>query len=117
MRRILSLLMIIVLTIGVLIGCAGGGDSSQNNEPVDNDETTEIAEETDAAEEADTGSFPLEVTDALDNEVTIENEPERIVSLIPSNTEIVFALDLGEKVVGVTENDTYRSEEHTSELQ
>ena len=28
--------------------------------------------------------------------------PQRIVSLAPSNTEILFALGLGDKVVGVT---------------
>ncbi|HHW41355.1 MAG TPA: cobalamin-binding protein [Syntrophomonadaceae bacterium] len=35
-------------------------------------------------------------------EVTIKGVPGRIVSLTPSNTEILFALGLGDRVVGVT---------------
>lgn len=46
--------------------------------------------------------FPLTITDDLDREVTIARQPERIISLSPVNTEILFALELGEKVVGIT---------------
>lgn len=52
--------------------------------------------------EAPPGPFPLSVVDDTGGVVTIESEPRRIVSMIPSLTEILFALDLGEKVVGVT---------------
>ena len=47
-------------------------------------------------------AFPITITDDLGREVTISGTPERIVSLAPSNTEILFALGLGDKVVGVT---------------
>lgn len=47
--------------------------------------------------------YPIPITDALGRQVTIEEIPERIVSAAPANTEIVFALGLGEKVVGVTD--------------
>ncbi|MDH5365231.1 MAG: cobalamin-binding protein, partial [Dehalococcoidia bacterium] len=43
------------------------------------------------------------VFDDLDRLVAINGTPQRIVSLAPSNTEILFALGLGEKVVGVTD--------------
>lgn len=46
---------------------------------------------------------PVTIVDDLGRLVTIEKTPERIVSLAPSNTEILFALGLGEKVVGVTD--------------
>lgn len=46
--------------------------------------------------------YPMTVTDDLGREVTISGIPERIVSLVPANTEILFALGLGDKVVGVT---------------
>ncbi|HHW29694.1 MAG TPA: cobalamin-binding protein [Syntrophomonadaceae bacterium] len=42
------------------------------------------------------------VTDDFGNQVKLDHYPERIVSLTPSNTEILFALGLGERVVGVT---------------
>jgi len=44
----------------------------------------------------------LTVTDDLDREVTIPRQPERIISMAPANTEILFVLGLGEKVVGIT---------------
>ncbi|HHV62051.1 MAG TPA: cobalamin-binding protein [Firmicutes bacterium] len=46
--------------------------------------------------------FPLTVVDDAGRQVTINKEPTRIVSLAPSNTEILFALGLGNRVVGVT---------------
>ncbi len=48
------------------------------------------------------GSFPLTITDAFEEEVTIEKPPVRIISLAPSHTEILFQLDLEEEIVGVT---------------
>ena len=48
-------------------------------------------------------TYPITVMDDLGREVIIEALPERIVSLAPSNTEILFALDLGDRVIGVTD--------------
>jgi len=42
------------------------------------------------------------IKDALGNSYTPSLTPQRIVSLAPNITEILFALDLGEKIVGVT---------------
>jgi len=47
--------------------------------------------------------YPLTVTDDLDRQVTIHHLPQRIVSLAPSNTEILFALGLDDRIVGVTD--------------
>jgi iron complex transport system substrate-binding protein len=44
----------------------------------------------------------IAVTDDSGVEVRLDKYPERIISLTPSNTEILFALGLGERVVGVT---------------
>ncbi|MCX6362355.1 MAG: helical backbone metal receptor [Armatimonadetes bacterium] len=45
---------------------------------------------------------PLTAVDARGKRVTLAAPPRRIVSLIPANTEIAFALGLGKCVVGVT---------------
>jgi len=49
------------------------------------------------------GGRPAMYTDDLGRKVTIKEVPERIVSAAPANTEILFALGLGDKVVGVTD--------------
>ena len=50
------------------------------------------------------------LVDDLGRSVDIEGIPQRIISLAPSNTEILFALGLGDKVVGVTEYCNYPAE-------
>lgn len=54
--------------------------------------------------------FPMTVTDDLGRQVTINKAPQRIVSLLPATTEILFALGLGDKVVGVTDYCDYPAE-------
>jgi iron complex transport system substrate-binding protein len=50
------------------------------------------------------------VTDDKGRVVAINKIPERIVSLSPANTELLFALGLGDKVVGVTDYCNYPPE-------
>ncbi len=47
--------------------------------------------------------FPIEVIDKAGRVVKIEKMPEKIISLAPSNTEILYALGLENRLVGVTE--------------
>ncbi|RLI30084.1 MAG: cobalamin-binding protein [Candidatus Hecatellales archaeon] len=58
-------------------------------------------------------SFPVTITDDAGRTITIQSEPQRIVSLAPSLTETLFALGLGDKVVGVTEYCDYPPEVKT----
>jgi len=66
--------------------------------------------------EGNKGTEPIEksesytVTDDRDKEVTLEKVPETVISLIPSNTEILYALEVGDKVIGVTDYDNYPKE-------
>ena len=48
-------------------------------------------------------NFPVTVRDALGSTVTVRSEPLRIVSLAPAMTEVLFALGLEKRIVGVTE--------------
>lgn len=53
---------------------------------------------------------PGTFTDDLGREVQLKTMPQRIVSLAPSHTEILFALGLGDRVVGVTRYCNYPEE-------
>ncbi len=53
---------------------------------------------------------PIEVTDQLGRVVKLKETPERIISLAPSNTEILFALGVGDRIVGVTRYCNYPEE-------
>jgi iron complex transport system substrate-binding protein len=48
------------------------------------------------------GAFPVTIKDDAGRKVNLKSEPKRIISLAPSNTEILFSLGLGERVVGDT---------------
>jgi iron complex transport system substrate-binding protein len=50
---------------------------------------------------------PGDFTDDMGREVTINEVPQRIISFGPNITEILFALGLGEKVVGVSDFSDY----------
>ncbi len=69
-----------------------------------------VAEETAADSPVSQEAFPVTVTDDAGRTVTVESEPQRIVSLAPSNTEIVAALGLLDRLVGVTSFDDYPPE-------
>ena len=58
---------------------------------------------------------PIQITDDLGRNVTLEEHPQRIISTAPSNTEILFALGLGERVIGVTEYCDYPEEAREKE--
>ena len=44
----------------------------------------------------------IKVTDQLQREVNLPFYPKRIISLVPSQTELLFDLGLGERVIGIT---------------
>jgi iron complex transport system substrate-binding protein len=115
------LLVFVVMGFSILAACGGETNSGNNtsiqesveaspqasdNEAIDNEATA--SEE--PAEETPAPAFPVTVVDGTGEEITIEEEPESIVSIQTSNTEIAFALGLGDKVVGVSDYDNYPPE-------
>ena len=44
----------------------------------------------------------MQITDQLNNHLTIDHPPQRIVSLVPSQTELLSDLGLEERIAGVT---------------
>ncbi len=99
MKKFWKLGLSAFLAIGLLAAC---GEGAKNEKPASSEqqETTQV----------DKATFPMTITDAVGKEITLESPPEKIVSLIPSNTEILFALGLNNEIVGVTDNDDYPAE-------
>lgn len=95
----LSLLLVIV----TIVGCAP--KKNVDKDTIDIEEVQDI----DVA-------YPIEIEDSFGNKEIIEKEPMRIVSLAPSNTEMLFTLGLGDKVIGVTSNCNYPEEATTKEI-
>lgn len=90
--RSLVLQGLLALLIIALVGCTG----------------TKAPE---ASESADVAvPKPVSVVDDAGRTVEIARTPQRFVSLAPSNTEILFALGLDDKVVGVTDFCDYPEE-------
>lgn len=55
-------------------------------------------------------AYPITITDSTGTAITFNEEPSRVVSCAPSNTEIIFALGKGDKLVGVTNYADYPEE-------
>ncbi|MDO5410345.1 MAG: ABC transporter substrate-binding protein [Lachnospiraceae bacterium] len=108
--RVLFAAVLLVCTMIFMSGCAA--DSGKSGKSTEEDRTAENGAEGNSLQEGNAGetTYPLEVTDAFGNKVTIEKEPERVVSLSPANTEILFALGAGERVKGRTDYCSYPQE-------
>lgn len=95
--------VILLLSIGIIVGCGTQGQKTQDKAVATQNDKKEAVK--------DSGKqFPVTITDDANREVTIEKEPETIVSIQTSNTEIAFALGLGDKIIGVSDYDNYPPE-------
>jgi iron complex transport system substrate-binding protein len=52
-------------------------------------------------------AFPVTITDDLGYQVTIAAKPKRIISMAPSNTEILFAIGAADQVIAVDSDSNY----------
>jgi iron complex transport system substrate-binding protein len=87
--------LFIVLGIGVAIILLASGCAAAIAQPTQ----TPLPVPT-SAPTATSAPQPLMVTDSMSNTVTLKSPAMRIVSLAPSNTEILFAIGAGDQVVG-----------------
>lgn len=81
MKRSFSIFLCILLLAGILSACGPAAPAT----PMVSVEATSSA---------------LNVTDGLGRNLTLNPNPKRVISLAPSNTEILFAIDAGDIVVG-----------------
>ena len=94
--KVKTLVLIVLLAVVTLAGCQSTPPTATPEPPAPTPEPI--------------SSFPLTVTDGVGTRVTLEAEPMRIVLMAPGHTEILFALGLADRVVGVTEYCNYPPE-------
>jgi iron complex transport system substrate-binding protein len=95
MRRVLVPLLLLAL---VAAGCGQDGSTSGAAAP--------------AGQEA---AFPVTL-DTPGGKLTLERQPQRIVSLSPTATEMLFAIGAGRQVAAVDSNSNYPKEAPTTDL-
>ncbi|MGE7674651.1 ABC transporter substrate-binding protein [Lysinibacillus sp. NPDC094403] len=96
MKKMFKLQWLSVLMLAlVLVGCGAKEDTKKDA----------ISKEDQQVEKTS-----YKVKDDRGVEVEFDAVPKTIVSLQPSNTEILFALGVGDKIVGATEYDSYPEE-------
>ena len=78
-----------------MVGCSSTNENASEKKKVNGSTST---------------AFPVEVKDGTGETIKIEEKPESIVSLLPSNTETAYALGLGDKVIGVSDYCNYPTE-------
>lgn len=82
----------------ILHGTLGCGNQPQDSvDPVPEENMQE------PVTEAEQGKYPLTFTDGSGQEVTIPEEPKTIITTVPSNTEMIFALGGGDRLIGVSD--------------
>jgi iron complex transport system substrate-binding protein len=101
-REARGLVLSVALAL-MLIGCATSPTSSG---PISSTTASPSA----ATPDAPASDFPLTVTDDEGTDVEIAARPERIVSLTPATTEILFAIGAGDRVIATTDADDYPPE-------
>ncbi|NLW06861.1 MAG: ABC transporter substrate-binding protein, partial [Clostridia bacterium] len=90
MPKQITLLLTLVLVL--LLAACGSSQSITTATP-----------ETPPQTQANNNNYPLTIVDSLGREITIEAEPARIVSLSPAITEILFAIGVEDRIIGVTD--------------
>jgi iron complex transport system substrate-binding protein len=88
----------LVLLLLSMVACAAATGSSPSTAG-----GTQAATATATASLPPVTEYPVTLTDDAGREVVIPAEPQRIISLAPSNTEIVCALDACDRLAGVPE--------------
>lgn len=97
----ISLLIIISMIFTMTVSCSNEKTPVKVEE--DGLKENEIADDS-------SGSYPFVIEDGFGEKWKFEEAPERIISIAPSHTEILFALGLDEKIVGVTSFADYPKE-------
>ena len=95
----------LILFVALFVAACGGTTSTATPSPATPVPSDLVATQPPAASPTEAAvAFPLTITDDEGTTVEIPAEPRKIVSLTPAATETLFALGLGDRVVGKVED-------------
>ena len=122
--RIASMLLL-ALALAIVAACGDGGNGNNGQKGSDpngnapaanqasdgnNDGAAANGTEEEPAADAEGTVYPQSVTDASGTAIVIEAEPQRVVSLAPNETEILYAIGASDQIVGLDDNSNYPAE-------
>lgn len=113
MNKTWKLWLMSLVAVFMLAAC--GTPATEEKPVVDEPEVSESDEQEESTDESQEEAYPITLTDAVGNEITLETAPANIVSMMPSNTEVLFALGLADEIVGVSDYDDYPAEAQEKE--
>lgn len=110
MKRVISRFGVLMLIVVLLLTACGGAEPADNQpaqEPMVENAADEPVDEPEPEEEPEPS---IEVVDALGVSFALDAPAQRIISLAPSTTEILFAIGAGDQVVGREDFTNYPEE-------
>lgn len=103
MKTLKKVLILVLVTLMAFTWTACSNDKSQQGSTEEENTITESSNGTET-------TYPFTFKDTAGNEITLERVPERIVSVSASITETLFAVGLGDQIVGRDEFSNYPEE-------
>jgi iron complex transport system substrate-binding protein len=105
----LTLLLVVAAVGPAAAGVGAVSPAADDIEPESHDGPGQASTDQPAAghAQADACSFPYTATDATGTEVTIESNPERVVTLNPSAAQTMWEIGAEDEVVGVSQYASY----------
>ena len=100
MKKILSILLVLAMVLSF----AACGQPGSSDVP-----TSAPAEEAAPAPTDAPSYYPVTITDQLGREVTIEQDPQRIITAYYITSSLLIALDLDDRIVGIENNPEKRA--------
>jgi iron complex transport system substrate-binding protein len=101
-----GVVILVLVLVAVLSGCSSAGASPSAAPSSAPSPSTAAA----SPSPATSAAFPITVTDDEGTSTDIAAEPQRIISLTPANTEILFALGAGERVIATDDGSDFPEE-------
>ena len=94
MNKLLKKFTVALLLTVFTLGITGCGNTAGNVNKSSSDSTSSVTNgET---------KYPVTITDSFGTEITLEKEPQKVISIAPNITEIIFDLKAEDRLVGRT---------------